>query len=207
MHSVLNRVSLAVRGGVLGLIAGVLSCEISQSHLIYWVREQKTLDHIVWPGFVFALVVLLPLSRWAGDGWRRTVAALAGSSAIYPLTWQIATLGLHRSANFTLAAFAFSGLLGASVLATVFLAGRPRWLRAAGATVVLGTVIGGLMGAHLGLALTLVSGRDGLGLLMVAWQAAVGYALGRGLLASPNAMVSAGDTSRNSDGAHLDAQG
>jgi len=81
-----------VRWGLLGLVSGVLSCAMSESHIIYLVREQKTADHIVWPGLVFALVVLLPVSRWAGDGWLRTAAALIASSVVYPVAWRIATL-------------------------------------------------------------------------------------------------------------------
>ena len=61
MNSVRKLASWAVQGGLLGLVSGVLSCVVSQSYLL--VHDQKTLDHIVWPGLVFALVVLLPLSR------------------------------------------------------------------------------------------------------------------------------------------------
>jgi hypothetical protein len=32
------------------------------------------------PGFVFALVVLRPMSRWTGDGWQRTVGATVAST-------------------------------------------------------------------------------------------------------------------------------
>ena len=182
--------SWAVRWGLLGLVSGVLSCGMSESRIIYLVREQKTLDHIVWPGLVFALVVLLPLSRWARDGWLRTVAALITSSAVYPVAWLIAVSGTVHPGAFMVAEFAFSGFLGSSVLTSVFLFGRPRWVRAACATVVLGTLVGGLMGAYL-LAATkgmdlLGSARDGLGVFMVLWQTVVGASLGRGVPARPN---------------------
>jgi len=173
--------SMAVRAGLLGLVSGVLSCLMSQSRLIYVVREQKTLDHIVWPGMVFALVVLLPISRWAGDGWLRTAAALIASSAVYPIAWRIAGAGIGHSEAFMTATFAFSGFLGSFVLASVFLFGRPSWAKSAFATVILGTLIGGLMGAHLCGALTYVSARDGLGVFMVVWQTVVGASLGRGV--------------------------
>ncbi len=88
------------------------------------------------------------------------------------------------------AAFAFSGFLSSLVLASVLLFGRPHWVRAIGATVVVGTVIGGLMGAHLLAAtkgvVSLGSARDVLAVYMVVWQAAVGASLGRGVPAKPN---------------------
>lgn len=65
----------AVRWGLLGLVAGVLSWGMADSRMIYGVRAQKTCDHIVWPGLVFALIVVLPISRLARDGWPRTAAA------------------------------------------------------------------------------------------------------------------------------------
>ena len=154
---------------------------MSQSWIIYVVRLQKTLDHIVWPGIVFALVVLFPVSRWAGDGWLRTAAALIASSAVYPIAWHIAVLGIGHSAGFMIATFALAGFLGSLVLASVFLFGRPRWAKSAFATVILGTLIGGLMGAHLCGALTFVSARDGLGVFMVVWQTAAGASLGLGV--------------------------
>ena len=198
MNSVLKRASLAVRWGFLGLVSGLLSCVMSQSHIIYVVREQKTLDHIVWPGMVFAMVVLLPISRWAGDGWLRTAAALIASSAVYPIAWHAAVSGIHRSAPFMIAAFAFAGFLGSFVLASVFLFGRPRWVRAACATVILGTAVGGLMGAHLRAAMTFVSAGDVMGLYMVVWQTAVGASLGRGVRVRSSQLVEATDTTHNS---------
>jgi hypothetical protein len=173
-----------VRWGLLGLVSGVLSCVVSQSYLL--VHDQKTLDHIVWPGLVFALVVLLPLSRWAGDGWLRTAAALIASSAAYPIAWWIAASTTRHPGAYMVGAFAFSGFWGSLVLGSVFLFGRPGWVRAAGTTVVLGTVIGGLMGADLLAAASFHSGRDGLGVFMVVWQTVVGASLGRGIPARPN---------------------
>jgi hypothetical protein len=176
---------------------------MAQSYII--VREHKTLDHIVWPGLVFALVVLLPTSRWAGDGWLRTAAALIASSVVYPIAWRIAVSDIGHSATFMIAAYAFSGFLGSFVLASVFLFGRARWVRAACATVILGTVIGGFMGAHLRATMTGVdsplSARDGLGLFMVVWQTVVGASLGRGVPVRPNQSVEATDTTHNSGGA------
>jgi hypothetical protein len=179
--------SLAVRWGLLGLVSGLLSCAMSQSYIIYVVREQKTYDHIVWPGLVFALVVLLPISRAARDGWLRTAGALIASSVVYPVAWRIAASGTFHPGPFMVAEFAFSGFLGSFVLAGVLLFGRPRWVRAACATIVLGTVVGGLMGAHLlaaakGMEL-LGTARDGLGIFMVLWQTVVGASLGRAVLA------------------------
>jgi len=185
MKSFLKCPSMAVRWGLLGLVSGVLSCVISQSYII--VRDQRTLDHIIWPGMVFALVVLLPLSRWAADNWLRTAAALIASSAIYPLTWRIAALGLRSSWGFMIGTFALAGFLGSFVLADVVLTGRPRWVKAACVTVVLGTVIGALGGAHLGATMAGIhsplTAGDGLGLLMVLWQVAVAVSLGRGVRA------------------------
>jgi hypothetical protein len=151
------------------------------------VRAQKTIDHIVWPGVVFALVVLLPISRWAGDGWLRTAAALIVSSVVYPIAWHIAASGIGRS-GLSISAFAFAGFLGSGVLASVFLFGRPGWVRAACATVVLGTVIGGLMGANLlaGMKDLPSLGSLGLGVFMVMWQTVVAASLGRGVPARPN---------------------
>ena len=186
MNSVPKLFSVAVRWGLLGLVSGVLSCAMSESYIIYLEREQKTLDHIVWPGLVFALVVLLPLSRWAGDGWLRTTAAMIASSAVYPIAWHIAALGIQHPGVYMVAAFAFSGFLGSVVLASVFLSGRPRWVRGACVTVVLGAVIGGLMGANLlaGMKGLISLGSQGLGVFMVAWQAIIGASLGRGVLAA-----------------------
>ena len=88
------------------------------------------------------------------------------------------------------ATFAFSGLLGSLVLASVLLFGRPRWLSVAGATVVAGTAIGGLMGVHLLATMkgvvSLGSAGDILAMYMVLWQVAVGTSLGRGVLSQPN---------------------
>jgi len=128
MSSVLKRASMGVRWGFLGLASGFLSCAMASSSIIYLAREQKTLDHIVWPGMVFGVVVLLPMSRWAGDGWLRTAAALIASSAVYPIAWRIAAVSVIRhSAPVMIASFASAGFLGSCVLATVFLFGRPRW--------------------------------------------------------------------------------
>lgn len=182
MRSVLKRVSIGVRWGILGLVSGLLSCAMAQSSLLYLAREQKTVDHIVWPGIVFALVVLLPMSRWAGDGWLRTTTALIASSTVYPISWRIAAVSVIRhSAHFMIASFACAGFLGSCVLASVCLFGRPRWGRAAVTTVILGTAVGGLMGAHLRAAMTFLSAGDVLGLYMVLWQTAVGASLGRGV--------------------------
>jgi len=186
VNSVRKLFSLAVRWGLLGLVSGLLSCAMTQSSIIYVVREQKTLDHIVWPGIVFALVVLLPISRWAGDGWLRTAAAMIASSAVYPISWQIAASGIGPS-GLSISAFAFAGFLGSSVLASVFLFRRPCWVRAACATVVLGTVVGWLMGANLlaGMKGLPSDGPLGLGVFMVVWQTVVAASLGRGVQARP----------------------
>jgi hypothetical protein len=88
------------------------------------------------------------------------------------------------------AAFAFSGFLGSLMLASLLLFGRPGWVRAAGATVVLGTAIGGLMGAHLLATMkgvvSLGSAGDILAAYMVLWQAAVSASLARGILPIPD---------------------
>jgi hypothetical protein len=185
MNSGLKWESLTVRAGLLGFVSGVLSCAMVESNLIYIVRLQKTVDNMVWPGIVFALVVLFPISRWAGDAWLRTAAALIASSAVYPVTFVIAVRSFGSSWVFMIAAFAFAGFLGSFVLAGVLLFGRPGWGRAAFATVVLGVVVGGLMGANLRAAMSGVplpfSAIDGLGLFMVLWQALVGASLGRGI--------------------------
>jgi len=194
VNSVRKLFSLAVRWGLLGLVSGLLSCAMTQSHIIYVVREQKTLDHIVWPGIVFALVVLLPISRWVRDGWLRTAAAMIASSAVYPIAWLIAASGIGRSGLF-ISAFAFAGFLGSSVLASVFLFRRPCWVRAACATVVLGTVVGGLMGANLlaGMKGLPSDGPLGLGVFMVVWQTVVAASLGRGVQARPNKAAAPND--------------
>lgn len=182
MSSILKRVSMGVRCGVLGLFSGVLSCLMADSRLLYIAREQKTVDHIVWPGIVFALVVLLPMSRWVGDGWLRTTTALIASSAVYPIAWRIAAVsGIGHSAPVMIASFTCAGFLGSCVLASVCLFGRPRWGRAAVTTVMLGTAVGGLMGAHLRAEATFLSAGDVLGLYTILWQTAVGASLGRGV--------------------------
>jgi hypothetical protein len=193
MSSILKRVSMGVRWGIVGFVSGLLSCAMAQSSILYLAREQKTVDHIVWPGMVFALVVLLPMSRWAGDGWLRTTTALIASSAVYPIAWRTAAMSLRDSTPFVVTSFAFAGFLGSCVLASVCLYGRPRWLRAAITTVVLGTAVGGLMGAHLRAATSFMSAGDVLGVYMVLWQTAVGASLGRGVKASSGQLVEAGD--------------
>ena len=197
MRSVLNPVSMGVRWGFLGLLSGLLSCGMADSRLIYLAREQKTVDHVVWPGMVFALVVLLPMSRWAGDCWLRTAAALIASSAVYPIAWRIAAVSLRHSDPYMIASFACAGFLGSCVLAGVCLFGRPCWLRAAATTVILGTAVGGLMGAHLRAATIFLSAGDVLGLYMVLWQTAVGASLGRGVKARSSQLVEAGNGAPN----------
>jgi len=161
--------------------------------MLYVVREQKTYDHIVWPGLVFALIVILPISRLARDGWPRTAAALITSCAVYPIAWYSAALTTFHPGAYMVAAFAFSGFLGSLVLASALLLGRPGWVRATGATVVVGTAIGGLMGVHLlaatkgGVAFGSVG--DVLGVYMVLWQTGVGISLGRGVLPRSNAVI------------------
>ncbi len=183
MISALRCANWAARWGILGFVSGLLSCVMSQSYIV--VRNQRTLDHIIWPGMVFAVVVLVPISRCAGDGWLRTVAAIVASSAIYPITWQIAASGIRRSGPYMIAVFTLAGFLGSFVLAGVFLTGKPRWLRSACTTVILGTVIGGLMGAQLRAAMSginlLFLARDGLAVFMVVWQAVVSASLARGV--------------------------
>lgn len=183
MNATLKRAALGARWGCVGLVSGLLSCAMVESRLIYLAREQKTLDHVVWPGIVFALVVLLPMCRRGRESWARTAAALVASSAIYPIAWRIATEPTMRraAATDTILAFGLAGLLGSFVVASVLLAGRPGWVKSVVGAAVPGTLIGGLMGAHLCGAQIFVSARDGLGLLLIAWQAAAGYALGRGV--------------------------
>lgn len=204
MNPIFKRAGLAVRWGFLGLISGLLSCAMSESRILYIAREHKTIDHIVWPGIVFALVVLLPMSRWAGDGWLRTAAALIASSAVYPIAWRTAAMSIiGHSGAFMNAAFAFAGFLGSFVLASVLLIGRPRWARSAFTAVVLGTVVGGLMGASLRAAMTGVQLPFGLGFFMVLWQVVVAASLGRGLQARPNQSVKATGSTENSGDAPL----
>ncbi len=190
MSSVRKLASWAVRWGPLGLVSGVLSCGMADSSSLYVVRYQKTYDHIVWPGLVFALIVILPISRLARDGWARTAGAMIASSAIYPIAWHIAASTAFHPKATMVAAFAFSGLLGSLVLASVLLFGRPVWVRATGVTVVVGTAIGAVFGVHLLAAtkgvVSLGSTGDVLGLYMVLWQAGVGTSLGRGILQRPN---------------------
>ncbi len=190
MSSLRTFFRFAARWGLLGLVSGVLSCGMVESRILYVVREQKTYDHIVWPGLVFALIVILPISRLARDAWPRTAAALIASCAVYPIAWYIAASTTFHPTACMVAAFAFSGFLGSLVLAGVLLFGRPRWVRATGTTVVVGTAIGGLMGAHLLAAtkgmVSLGSARDVLAVYMVLWQAAVGTSLARGAAARPN---------------------
>lgn len=182
MGSVLKRVSMGVRAGVLGVVSGLLSCVMATSSSIYLAREQKTIDHIVWPGIVFALVVLLPMSRWAGDRWPRTASAIIASCAVYPIAWRIAAVSVTSNSALTKAAFfACAGFLGACLLAGVFLLGRPRCARAAIATTLLGTAVGGLMGVQLHAAPTFGTASDVLGLYLVVWQTTVGASLGRGV--------------------------
>ena len=188
MRSVRKLASWAARWGLLGFVSGLLSCLMSQSFLLY--RDQKTLDHIVWPGLVFALVVLLPLSRWAGDGPLRTAAALIASFAAYPIAWSIAAFSTEDPGVYMVGAFALAGLLGSSMLAGAVLFRRRHWVRGASATVILGTLIGALMGANLLAATTgmdlLGSTRDGLGVFLVVWQTVVGASLARAVLPQPN---------------------
>mgnify|MGYP005855259303 CR=1 FL=1 len=132
---------------------------------------------------------------------------MIASSAVYPITFQIAAWSLRFSWVFMIAAFAFAGFLGSFILAGVFLSGRPRWVRAAGATVVLGTVIGGLMGANLRAAMAGAylpfSAVDGLGFFMILWQTVVGVSLGRGVQARAKWAVEAtGAISSSGDATH-----
>ncbi|NJD09841.1 MAG: hypothetical protein FIB01_05145 [Gemmatimonadetes bacterium] len=188
MRSLRKTARWAVRWGLPGFVSGVLSGLASESRLLY--HDQKTLDHMVWPGLVFALVVLLPLLRWAGDGWRRTAAALIASSGVYPIAWWIAASGIEHPGVFLVGAFACSGFLGSGVLAGAVLFGRRRWVKAASGTVARGTLVGGLMGAHLlaamkGMHLPL-SAADSLGVFLVLWQMVVGASLARGVLPEPD---------------------
>ena len=80
---------------------------LSQSYVL--AHDQKTSEHIVWPRLVLALVVLLPLSRLAGDSWLRTAAALVASSAAYPITRWIAASTTRHPGPYMVGAFAFSG--------------------------------------------------------------------------------------------------
>ncbi len=186
----LKHPSLTVRAGLLGCLSGIFSCLLASSSIIYIARAQKTFDHIVWPGLVFAVVVIFPLSRWAGYSRLRMLVAVIASSVVYPFTWRIATLSTSRlSASWEVltAEFALAGLLGSLVLAVVALFGRAGWARAAAATAVLGAVVGGLMGANLAAAATAhwpILPRDGLGLFLVLWQAVVGASLGHGIQAT-----------------------
>jgi apolipoprotein N-acyltransferase len=173
---------------LLGFISGVLSCLLVSSSLIYVAREQKTYDHVVWPGLVFALVVLIPISRWAGDSWPRIVTAFLASSVSYPIAWWISVSHLAGPAPSwvaVIADFAGAGLFGGLVLAGVFLYRRPGWARSTLTTVVLGALIGGLMGANLRAAMATahwpVDIRTGLGLMVVLWQTVVGASLGAGV--------------------------
>jgi hypothetical protein len=191
LNSGLKHASLTVRAGLLGLISGTLSCLLVESRIIYVAREQKTFDHVVWPGLVFALVVLLPISRWAGDSWLRIVAVLIASSVVYPIAWRIAVPSTDGPSSWALmiAEFALAGCLGSFVLSSMLLFRRPCGVRTSLATVVLGAAVGGLMGANLWAALSVVHWpirvRDALGSTLVLWQTVVGASLGWGVQASP----------------------
>jgi hypothetical protein len=190
MNALHKYLRLAARWGLLGIISGVVSCVLADSRIIYLVREQKTYDHIVWPGLVFALFVILPVSRLARDGWPRTTAAIVASCAIYPVAWYIAASTTVHPNAFMVAAFTLAGFLGSFVLAGVLLFKRPDWVRATVATVIAGTAVGGLMGLHLLIATRGVvsygSASDVLALYTVIWQAAVSMLLARSVPAGPS---------------------
>ncbi len=187
MHAGFTGFRPTLRAGLLGLISGVLSCLLVESRILYVPREQKTYDHVVWPGLVFAVVVLVPLSRWAGDGCKRIATVLIASSAVYPLAWRIATAGLAGPSSRAVVTgeFALAGFVGSGVLSSVFLSRRPGWLGSAAATVVIGAVTGGLTGANVWAAIAVshwpVPVRDALGLTIVVWQTVVGASLARGV--------------------------
>ena len=205
LNSGLKHASLTLRAGLLGLVSGTLSCLLVESRIIYVAREQKTYDHVVWPGLVFALVVLFPISRWAGDAWARIAGVLIASSAVYPIAWRIAAPSTAGPSSWALmiAEFALAGFLGSFVLSSALLFRRPCWVRTAIAAVVLGAVVGGLMGANLRAAMTVVhwpvSARDALGLGVVLWQVVVGASLGWGVQARPE-RVAEGTGTTNSSG-------
>ena len=183
MNSHRTQLSMAVTSGLLGLLSGVLS---SSTILLRFPGTSQS--PVMWlPGFVFALVVLLPISRWTGDGWQRTVGAIVASSAIYPFAHQFAAeSAIGHSSAFIVAAVAFSGLVGSSVLAATFLFGRPFFARSATVTVILGTAIGALSGAYLLIPTSHPSLGLRLGVILVVWQSVVGASLGRGALGLPN---------------------
>ena len=159
-----------------------------ESRIIYVAREQKTYDHVVWPGLVFELVVLFPISRLAGDSWSRIVAVPVASSVAYPVAWRIAAPGSAGPA-LMIAEFAFAGFLRSFVLSGVLLLRRPCGVMTAIATVILGAAVGGLMGANLRATMTVVhwpvTTHDALGLSVVLWQAVVGASLGWGVQRRP----------------------
>jgi hypothetical protein len=64
MKSFLKCPSMAVWWGLLGLVSGVLSCVISQSHI--FVRDQRTWINYLGLEWCSALVVLLPLPAGRG---------------------------------------------------------------------------------------------------------------------------------------------
>jgi hypothetical protein len=201
MSSLLNRAGMTLRWGLVGLVSGLLSCAMAQSRVLYLTREQKTIDHIVWPGVVFALVVLLPMSRWAADAWLQTTLTLLASAAVYPIAWQIAAISTIRPSNpAMIPSFTIAGLLGSAVLASVLLWGRPHWLKSASTTVILGAAVGLLMGAHLLLAPSHNTTGTVLGVYMVLWQTLVACSLGRGVKASSSPLARSPD--RAPDPAH-----
>ncbi|GEM_PF-3400779 len=199
----LQRASLTVRAGLLGFVSGLLSCLLAESRIIYIAREQKTFDHVVWPGLVFALVVLLPLSRWVGASRPRIAAALLASSVVYPIAWRIAASSTTGPPSWALmiAAFALAGLLGSFVLAGVFFFRRPCWANGVFVTVALGAAVAAMMGANLRAAMALADwplpARDGLALFVVLWQAVVGASLGRGVQVRSNQPATASTTLRH----------
>jgi hypothetical protein len=198
--------SLTLRSGLLGLLSGTLSCLLVESRILYVAREQKTYDQVVWPGLAFGLIVLFPISRWAGDAWARSAGVLIASSVVYPIAWRVAVPSTAGPSSWALmiAEFVLAGFLGSFVLSSALLFRRPCWVRSAVATVLLGAAVGGLMGANLRAAITVahwpVSARDALGLSVVLWQAVVGASLGSGVQARPKNEVAAGTSTTNSSG-------
>ena len=159
----------------------------SRSLTFYWCTTKRPWIILSGPGLVFALVVLLPLSRWAGDGWLRTAAALIASSAVYPIAWWIAASSTGRSGSihgWCLRILRVLGLIGVGERVLVRTARLGEgclcdrsswhchwWVDGRGSACRDGSAILGSLG---------------LGVFMVVWQTVVGASLGRGVPARPN---------------------
>jgi hypothetical protein len=113
----------AIRTSILLAVMGIVSSWVSLGALYFdafllsrgWLIVPSGAEPFgCGPGFVYGIIVLVPLSRWLGRGWHATLLSLVVSSAVYYAAFQLcfAISPIVGSTSKPMVGTWYAGLLG-----------------------------------------------------------------------------------------------